>query len=103
MIQQGEIWWGELPQQKGRPYLVLTRQAAVEVLSNVVVAPISSTVRGLISEVTTGPDDGLRLESAASFDNLAVMPKAMLVRRVGALAPGRWHEVCAAMRAAIDC
>lgn len=102
-MHQGEIWWGELPDQKGRPYLLMTRQSALEVLSSVVVAPVTTKVRGVISEVRVGPADGLRLESAASLDNLAVMPKALLVRRIGALAPGRWHEVCGAMRAAINC
>ena len=103
MIQQGEIWWGDLPDDKPRPFLVLTRQRAIPSLRSVVVAPITSQARGLVSEVPLGAEDGLRIQSVASFDNVDVLPKSLLVRRLGALAPGRWNEVCAAMRAAIDC
>jgi len=103
VISQGDIWLGELPNEKPRPYLVLTRQQAVVGLRTVVVAPLTTTRRGLVSEVPLGPADGLRRECVATFDNLSALPKAIFTRQMGALATGRWHEVCAAMRAAIDC
>ena len=103
LISQGEIWLGELPNEKPRPYLVLTRQHASHGLRTVVVAPVTSTRRGLISELPLGHADGLRRECVATFDNLAALPKAAFTQQMGMLAPGRWHEVCDAMRTAIDC
>jgi mRNA interferase MazF len=103
LIQQGQIWWGELPHEKARPFLILTRQSAVRALEAVVVAPVTSNVRNLPSEVSLGAADGLRRECVANFDALSTMRRAHLTRPVGKIAPGRWHEVCEALRAAIDC
>ncbi len=103
LIQQGEIWWAERPDEKARPYLVLTRQRAIESLHAVSVAPVTTRVRGLISEVALGPEDGVPQSCVANFDNVRSIPKVAFTRRMGALAPGRWHEVGTALRAAIDC
>ena len=100
---KGEIWWGESPDSKGRPYLVMTRDAAIPVLRTVLVAPVTRTARGIPSEVALGPPEGLPGACAASMDNLLAFPKTMLVRRMGALAPTRRTEACAAIRAATDC
>jgi mRNA-degrading endonuclease toxin of MazEF toxin-antitoxin module len=59
--------------------------------------------RGIPTELELDEDDGIRIESCATFDNVKTIRKAYLTRRVGAVSHGRWHEVCAAMRAAIDC
>lgn len=98
-----EIWWGELPDRAPRPYLVLTRDQAIPALHRLVVAPVTTTVRDIPTEVPLGSDEGLPVESAASFDNLETIPKAALVHRVGAVHRRRDHEVCAAMRNVIDC
>ncbi len=103
MIQQGEIWLAEQPHEKARPYLVLTRQRGIESLNAVSVAPLTTRVRGLVSEVPLGAHDGLQRHCVANFDNVRSMPKSAFTRRVGVLAAGRWHEVCQAMRAAINC
>ncbi len=103
MISQGDIWLGELPDDKPRPYLVLTRQSAIDGLLTLVVAPVTTTERRLISELPLGRADGLRRECVATFDNLASLPKSAFTQQMGALAAGRWHEICDAMRAAIDC
>ena len=102
-MNQGDIWWGELPDVPGRPYLVLSRQHAIPVLRTVLAAPVTRTVRGISSEVPLGSADGLRVECVASFDNVVTVPKLAFTRKVGALAAGRWPEVCAAVSAAIDC
>ncbi len=99
----GEIWWGEAPDRKGRPYLVLTRSEAVPVLRAVVVAPVTRTVRGIATEVPLGTDDGMDVECAASLDNVLTFPRAMLVRRIGALCEGRRQALCNAMSAVMDC
>lgn len=103
VVQQGEIWRGRQPDQRVRPFLVLTRQRAVPVLRAVVVAPVTTTVRGLDSEVLLGEQDGMRRVCVANLDNVATIRKSDLTTRAGVLAPGRWHEVCDALRAAIDC
>ena len=100
---QGEIWWGESPQAKGRPYLVLTRDVAVPVLRAVLVAPVTRQVRGIPTEIALGDDEGLAVASAATLDNTTTFPKSMLVRRMGALAPTRRAELCLAMDAVLDC
>ena len=100
---RGEVWWGEAPDEKGRPYLVLTRDEAIPVLRTILVAPVTRTVRGIPTEVPLGSDEGLPSEGVAMLDNVLTFPKAMLVRRMGALAPGRREESCQALRAAVDC
>lgn len=100
---RGEIWWGESPDEKGRPYLVLTRDEAIPVMRTLLVAPVTRTVRGIPSELTVGPEEGLPVESVAAFDGLTVFPRAMLVRRLGALGPARIVELCDALGAATDC
>lgn len=101
--RRGEIWWGEAPDEKGRPYLVLTRNEAVPVLRTLLVAPVSRTVRGIATEVSLGPDEGLAVECVANLDSTLAFPKAMLVRRLGILAAARSHEPCRALGAATDC
>mgnify|MGYP003379334525 CR=1 FL=1 len=103
MIEQGDIWLGALPDEKPRPYLVVTRQRAIDGLDAVVAAPVTSTRPGLPSELDLGPAEGLRRECVANFDNLGTVRKAYLTHQLGHVAHGRWHEVCAAVRAAIDC
>lgn len=100
---RGELWWGEAPDESGRPFLVVSRDAAIAVMQRVLVAPVTSTVRGVPSELTLGREEGLPHESVASFDNLRPFPKAMLVRRLGAVGPGRRHELCDIARATLDC
>jgi mRNA interferase MazF len=100
---RGEIWWGEAPDEKGRPYLVLTRDEAIPVLRTILVAPVTRTIRGIPTEVRVGAEEGLPAEGVAAFDNILAFPKAMLVRRLGALAPERHREPCDALRAVTDC
>ena len=102
-MRQGDIWFGETPDSKGRPYLVLTRNEALPLLGTVLVAPITRSVRGIPTEVPLGPDNGLRQECAATLDNAIAIRRVYLTARLGDLGDGRWSEVCTAMRAAIDC
>jgi mRNA interferase MazF len=102
-VRQGEIWWGDQPDAKPRPYVVLTRNEAIPVVHSVLVAPLTRRQRGIATEVRVDGRDGIPTESCANFDNIKTIRKSHLTRRIGALDVGRWHEVCAAMRAAIDC
>jgi mRNA interferase MazF len=101
--RRGEVWWGELEDVGRRPFLVMTRSAAIPVLHNVMAAPITRTVRGIPTEVHLGVDEGMPTDCAVSFDNLRVVPKAYLVDRVCSLDSVRMVEACRALRAAVDC
>lgn len=80
-MKRGEIYWADLGPPAGRrPVLVLSRNAAISVLSAVVVAPISRTIRDIASEVRLGSEQGLPEECAASCDNLLTVPKEEIGR-----------------------
>ena len=99
---QGDVWWVESEGDR-RPVLVVTRSEALAVLNAVVVAPLTRTVRGIPSELPLGPDEGLPVACAASFDNLRRAAKSSLTVRIGRLGPERRHELRAALCAMSDC
>lgn len=99
--KQGEIWWAEA-EGKRRPVLVVTRSDAVGVLTGIVVAPVTRTVRAIPTEIPLGPDEGLGVHCAASFDNVQRIRRDALSQRVGDLGPRR-DEVCLALTALADC
>ncbi|MGH9104106.1 MAG: type II toxin-antitoxin system PemK/MazF family toxin [Acidimicrobiales bacterium] len=101
--RRGEVWWGEIEDLGRRPFLVMTRSAAIPVLNAVLAAPVTRTVRKIPTELSLGPDDGMPAVCAASFDNLRVVPKANLVDRVCVLELARLLEACDALRAAVGC
>lgn len=101
MPRQGEIWWAET-EQKRRPVLVVTRSEAIPVLTGVVVAPITSSVREIPTEIALGESEGLSVECAASFDNLQMVRRSTFTERVGELASAR-SRVCSALSALADC
>ena len=101
--QRGQVWWGEMEHIGRRPFLVMSRPAAIPVLNSVLAAPVTRSVRGIPTELPLGPDDGMPTECVASFDNLRVVPKAHLVDHICTLQPGRLADACAALRAAVDC
>lgn len=103
VVARGELWWGETPDDKGRPFLVVSRDAAHDVMQRVLVAPVSTRIRRVPSELPVGADEGLPRKSVASFDNLRPFPKAMLVRRLGAVAATRRHLICTVAAATLDC
>lgn len=101
--RRGEVWWAEIEDLGRRPFLIMTRSAAIPVLNSVLAAPMTRTVRNIPTEVSLGPDDGMPAECAATFDNLRVVPKARLVARICALEPTRLAQACTALRTAVDC
>ncbi len=103
MVARGEVWWGETPQEKGRPFLVVSRDAANRVMQRVLVAPVTTRVRGTPSELSLSEAEGLPGPSVATFDNLQPFPKAMLVHRIGALGPERSRDICRTAGATLDC
>lgn len=103
MVARGDVWWGEAPDERGRPFLVVSRDAANAVMQRVLVAPVTTRVRSVPSELPLGRDEGLPRASVASFDNLRPFPKAMLVRRLGAVTGERRSLLCAVAAATLDC
>lgn len=91
------------PPDKQRPVLVLTRDSAVTNLSTVTVAPISSTIRGVPSEVILDIDDGMKGRCAVNLHNAVTVSQERLGRRVASLSTGRMHEVCLALRFSLGC
>lgn len=70
---------------KTRPVVILTRETARPAMTKVTVAPITSTIKGLSSEVAVGPDNGLEQASAISLDNVVTIPANLLGRTIGFL------------------
>jgi mRNA interferase MazF len=103
VMVRGEIWWGEAPTAKGRPYLVLSRTVAIPLLNELMVAPITTRLRTMPSAIHLGRGEGLHTDCIANFDAVGSIRRSLLTRRLGALGPERMHEICAAMAAAIDC
>ncbi len=99
--RQGDIWWAEA-EDKRRPVLIVSRDAAAVHLNRVIVAPVTRTIRSIPTEIALGTDEGLDVECAASFDNLGPQPVAMLTRRIGRLDDAR-SRICTALAALADC
>ncbi len=101
-MKRGELrWFTFAPPDKRRPVLVLTRTSAIGVLSRVTVAPITSTIRGIPTEVIVGENEGLRQRSAVSLDNIQTVPSSDVGRFIGALSPALMREVEAALAFAL--
>ena len=91
------------PPDKQRPVVVLTRDSILDRLARVTVAPVTSTIRGVASEVTLGPEDGLKQACAVNLHNIVTVPRKGLGRRVAQLDEGRLDQICSAMAFALGC
>ncbi|GEN80989.1 type II toxin-antitoxin system PemK/MazF family toxin, partial [Actinotalea fermentans] len=87
---------------KTRPALVLTREPARAAMTKVTVAPITTTVKGLTSELLLGPENGLDRRSAASLDNVVTVPTSLLGRTVGFLTAEQETRLARAVVLAYD-
>jgi mRNA interferase MazF len=87
---------------KARPVLILTRELVRPYLARVTVAPITTTARGLSTEVPLGRANGLDHDCVVNCDNIVTVPKALLGRQIGYLLPGQESALTAAIRAAFD-
>jgi mRNA interferase MazF len=99
--RQGEIWWAEA-EDKRRPVLVVTRSEAIPVLTWILVAPITRTIRGIPTEIPLDEEHGVDVPCAASLDNLQPIRKTFLADRIGSLASPR-REICRTLGALADC
>lgn len=102
--RRGELWWCELPEIGRRPVVVLSRDAAIARLRRAVIAPCTTTIRGLASEVVLEPsDDPIPRRSAVNLDSLESVSVSVLVERLGTLSADRMRAVCLALEVAVDC
>jgi len=105
----GEIERGEIrlyrfpPPDKARPVLVLTRSSAIRYLNRVTVAPITSTIRDVPSEVRLDADDGMKGDCAVNLHNIVTVAKTNLGKRITSLREHRMREVCGAIAFALSC
>ncbi len=103
VAHRGEVWFAEVPGDKRRPVLILTRDPMGRLLHSVICAPITSTVRGLATEVRVGPEAGLASESVANFDHALLLGRGRLLRRLGRATEQTMHAACKALATAAGC
>jgi mRNA interferase MazF len=91
------------PPDKKRPVVVLTRDSVIGYLSTVTVAPITSTVRGVPSEVVLSGEDGMKTTCAVNLHHAVTVSQERLGKRVARLSVRRMNEICAALRFSLGC
>lgn len=102
--RRGETWWCELPYTGRRPVVVLSRDAAIPRLDRALVAPCTTTIRSLPSEVVLEPSaDPIPKPGVVNLDSVESVSLGVLVDRLGRLSDDRMREVCAALAVAVDC
>lgn len=102
-MQRGEVWFAATP-GGDRPVLVLTRDPVAERIGSVVVAALTRTKRGLVSELDLrATEDGVPTDCVVNFDNLHTLPRSVFRRRIVTLSPARLAQACLVLRSATGC
>ena len=99
-VRRGEIWYADVPGDKRRPVVVLTRNSVLPRLTTILVAPVTTRIRNIPTEV---PMSGLTRACVANLDSITPLPKATLVERAGQLSRAELTALCSAARFAIGC
>jgi mRNA interferase MazF len=102
-VRSGDIYWGATTAAGERPYLVVTRTAAIPVLQRITVVPCSTRVRGIPTELPLGPEVGLDRESVAQLDSIMPALKSSLHRHLGTLGPDAHADLCRRLAIAFGC
>ena len=101
---RGDVWWCEMAEVGRRPVVVLSRDAVIPRHRRVLIAPCTTTIRSLPSEVLLEPgEDPVPLRSAVNLDSVESVSIAILVERLGRVADHRMRQICAALSIAVDC
>jgi mRNA interferase MazF len=101
-MNRGDVcWYTFKAPDKKRPVLVLTRESAISVLNSVTIAPITSTIRSIPTELLLTEQDGVPHTCAANFDNLQTVPKSNIGDRITRLTSRRMKEAAAAVSFAL--
>jgi mRNA interferase MazF len=102
-MRRGEVWFAATP-GGDRPVLVLTRDPVADRIGSVVVAALTRTRRGILSEVyLTAAVDGVPSDCVVSLDNVHTIPRETFRRRVAVLSTAKMAEACRALAAAAGC
>lgn len=103
-VRRGEVWWWESPNAGRRPVVVLSRNAALDRLKTAIVAPCTTIIRGIPTEVVLEPgDDPVLAVSAVNLDSVENAPLGLLVLRLGRLSDERMRQICGALEIAVAC
>ncbi len=100
-LGHGQVWWADL--DKIRPVVIITRARVAPILRRVVVAPVTSTARGIATEVALGLGEGVQAGSVVNLDNIQLIPVECLLREAGRVPVARWPELCSAMASVMAC
>ncbi len=101
-MQHGDVWFAETP-GGDRPVLILTRDPVADRIGSVVVAAITRTIRGLVSELELTPEDGVPTDCVVNFDNIHTIPRLAFRRQITKLDPARLAQACQTLRDATGC
>ncbi len=99
--RRGDVWLARL--DKVRPVVVISRDPMGRVLHSVISAPVTSTIRGISTEVPLAAEDGVPRRSVANLDNVQLVPRIRLIRRVGRARPSTMRAICLALSIAAGC
>jgi mRNA interferase MazF len=103
-IARGDVrLYNFAPPDKQRPVVVLTRDGAIGYLSTLTIAPITSAIRGVPSQVILREEDGMNTQCAVNLHNLTTVSQDRLGRRVAQLSSARMNEICAALHFSLGC
>jgi mRNA interferase MazF len=103
-IARGDVClYNFAPPDKNRPVVVLTRDSAIAYLSTVTVAPITSSIRGVPSEVILDESDGMKAPCAVNLHNAVTVSQDRLGKLVAQLSSPRMNAICAALRFSLGC
>jgi mRNA interferase MazF len=101
---RGEVWWCEMAEIGRRPVVVLSRDAVIPRHRRALVAPCTTTIRGLVSEVGLEPgEDPVPRHCVVNLDSVESVSVTVLVERLGRLADIRMRQICGALAVAADC
>lgn len=100
---RGDVWFADVPMDKQRPVLVLTRDPMGRILESVICAPITTRTRAVSTEVVIGPEAGLAHESVVSLDNTTLLHRTWLLRRMGRASADTMRAACEALAIAVGC
>ena len=100
---RGDVWFADVPGDKQRPVLVLTRDPMGRVLDSVICVPITGRVRGVSTEVLIGLEAGIVHPSVVNLDNTMMLHRTHLLRRMGRASVDTMDAACEALAIAIGC
>jgi len=103
MVSRGDVWWYDHPRAGRRPFLILTRDEAIPVLTQVLAVPATRTIRGIPTEVALDEADGMPARCCLTLDNVTPIRVSLCTERITSLAAERMREVCGALAAASAC